>query len=358
MKLHSLPLIAGLALTAFAAAGESHVHWLETRHSFGTIAEEDGLATCTFRLVNDGPEPAAIVAARATCGCTRPKYPTASIAPGDTAVLEVSYDPKARPGRFEKSITVETSATPRKTRLEISGIVVATTETVALRYPVDFGSLRLAHGTLMLGEVTKGQIKTVYADAYNAGNDSLRITVASKPRWADVIPSPEAVSPGEQITLVTYVNSGRCDFYGMMQDTLVLATDEGQFTVPVTITVNEDFTGLDADKMQNAPMSYTDSDFVDLGDISRSGGPVGGSFTLGNVGHDRLEIRRIYSYDDGITVVQPKDSSIKKGKKTTVGVTVDPTQPPAGIINATVTVVTNDPMQPMRSIRIVGRIVE
>ena len=42
--------------------------------------------------MNDGPGDASIVAARATCGCTRPQYTVRSLAPGDTIML-TGYTP-------------------------------------------------------------------------------------------------------------------------------------------------------------------------------------------------------------------------------------------------------------------------
>ena len=49
-----------------------------------------------------------------------------------------------------------------------------------------------------------------------------------------------------------------------------------------------------------------------------------------------------------------KAPAVKKGKSADIGVTVDPSRSPGGLLNATVTVITNDPMQPVQTVRVVG----
>lgn len=93
--LFSLAFIA--SLSAFA-----DVKWQETVYDFGAFSEEMGAVSCDFVFVNNGPDAVAVTAARASCGCTTPKYTRDVVAPGDTGHITVTYDPAGRPGRFEK----------------------------------------------------------------------------------------------------------------------------------------------------------------------------------------------------------------------------------------------------------------
>ena len=358
MKLRNLTI----ALLAMAAAGTpgsasaQQVRWLETTHDFGAFTEETGPVSCEFLMVNDGPGDASIVAARATCGCTRPQYTVRSLAPGDTARLSVSFDPQGRPGRFSKQIYVETSGTPSKQRLDITGVVIGSGETVARRFPVDLGPLKLATRGVMLGEVTKGHLKTAYTEGYNRSADSLRVKVVRKPEWLEVVPSPQTAAPGEQVTLVSYLNSARCPLYGFIEDSVTVEPVPGmQFTLPVTVIINEDFSQLGADGMARAPISVLSSDMVDFGDMDRSAGPVTRSFTIGNSGKSKLHIRRVYSVDPGVDVRVSADT-VGKGKKATVTVTADPAAQKGRIFSAKVIVITDDPLQPVRNVRIAGTV--
>ena len=74
---------------------------------------------------HDGDTPLVIISANATCGCTRPKYPTDPVKPGGKGVIKVTYLPKGRPGEFEKTVKVRTNSKKnKKVVLKISGVVV------------------------------------------------------------------------------------------------------------------------------------------------------------------------------------------------------------------------------------------
>lgn len=353
MKKTFLALIFLLA-TAAAAVAEGRGVWLATKYNFGAFSEESGPATCRFAIVNTGVEPLAIVQAHASCGCTRPVIPSKPIAPGDTAYIEVSYDPQGRPGRFSKDITVETSGEPRKTRLTISGVVIGSGETVARRFPADLGPLKLAHEGIMLGEVNKGRLKTVYVDGYNRSADSLRVKIVRTPSWIDIVPAPEVAPPGEQVTLIAYVNAQKCPLYGLVEDSVTISPAPGlEYTLPMTLLVKEDFSGLSAARMQNAPIAVPSAQIIDYGTVARDGSPVTRTMTLANAGKDKLEVRRVYSTDPGVTV-GIKDMTVKKGKKTVITVTVDPSVQTGALLNSRLNIITNDPMHPTYVVRLVG----
>lgn len=352
-------LIFFICIIAPTAGAQPALRWLETVHDFGAFAENSGAATCTFRFVNDGPGAASIVSARATCGCTQPRYTVSSIAPGDTASVTVSFDPAGRPGRFSKYVYVETSGQPRKQRLEVKGVVIGDAATVEHRYPADFGRLKLAAGGIMMGEAVKGSLKTAYTEGYNRSADSLRIEVTAKPQWLDIIPSPNPVGPGEQITLVSYLNSQTCPLYGLVEDSVTIAAGPGEtFTLPVTAIVNEDFSSMSASDKASAPIAVTSTDILDFGTLSRTATPATLTFTLTNAGRDRLAVRRIYSADPGVKVSYDGPEKIGHRKSGTVTVTLDPALAagPAPYISARLQIITNDYLNPVRAVRIAATV--
>lgn len=342
-------------MAAVAASGQPKAFFPFTKYDFGAFDEESGKVTCEFPIVNVGTEPLAITSARATCGCTSPRYQAEPIAPGDTAYISVAFDPQGRPGRFSKQIYVETNTVPRKTRLDIAGVVIGAGATVSRRYPVDFGPLKLAHNGMMVGEVVKGRLKTVYFEGYNQSADSLKIKVVRKPAYVDIVVAPEVTPPGEQATLIAYVNSAKCPLYGLVEDSVSISPVGGEvYSLPMTVIVNEDFSKLDPDKMAKAPIAVPETETVDFGLVDRAGEPVSRSFTLSNAGKNNLEIRRIYSADPGVTA-KAKAMTVKKGKKTDIEVTVDPSVQTGGLLNSRLVVITNDPLHPSYTIRLVGQ---
>lgn len=350
---HILLIFALMA--AVAASAQPKAFFPFTKYDFGAFDEESGKVTCEFPLVNMGTEPLSILTARATCGCTSPRYPREAIAPGDTAYISVAYDPQGRPGRFNKQIYVETNSVPRKTRLDIHGVVIGAGASVSRRYPVDFGPLKLAHKGMMMGEVVKGRLKTVYFEGYNASADTLHIAVAAKPSYLDIAVAPEASLPGEQVTLIAYLNSAKCPLYGLVEDSVTIAPVPGtSYTLPLTVIVNEDFSKLGPDKMAKAPIVVPATETLDFGTVDHAGAPVTRTLSLSNAGKSTLEIRRIYSADPGVTA-HAKDTSVKKGKKTEITVTIDPAAQTGGLINSRLAVITNDPLHPTYTIRLVGQ---
>lgn len=141
MKLNAFILAAVVALgattsTAFAAESSSataaapekngpQIQFAEKVHNFGYINEKGGPATCDFEFVNTGDAPLVIISATASCGCTRPSYPTEPIAPGKKGKIKVTYLPDTRPGEFDKTIKVRTNAKEsKKITLRIAGTVI------------------------------------------------------------------------------------------------------------------------------------------------------------------------------------------------------------------------------------------
>ena len=93
-------------------------------HDFGTIKEANGPVSCTFEFTNTGDKPLLIIDATASCGCTRPEYPTKPIKPGKKGKIKVTYSPIGRPGAFKKTVKIKTNGKERTTTLRIEGTVI------------------------------------------------------------------------------------------------------------------------------------------------------------------------------------------------------------------------------------------
>lgn len=93
-------------------------------HDFGTIKESDGPVSCTFEFTNTGAKPLLVIDASASCGCTRPEYPTKPIKPGKKGKIKVTFSPVGRPGAFKKTVKIKTNGKERTTTLRITGTVI------------------------------------------------------------------------------------------------------------------------------------------------------------------------------------------------------------------------------------------
>ena len=116
--------ICSVALSGMADEDFAKATFEVKSHDFGTIKESDGPVTCTFEFTNTGNKPLLIIDAVASCGCTRPEYPTKPIKPGKKGKIKVTYSPIGRPGAFKKSVKVKTNGKERATTLRIEGTVI------------------------------------------------------------------------------------------------------------------------------------------------------------------------------------------------------------------------------------------
>lgn len=105
-------------------SGQPAISFTEQQHNFGFIPEKGGPVTHSFEFVNTGDAPLVIISATASCGCTRPTYPTEPIAPGKSGKIKVTYLPEGRPGEFDKTVKVRTNVKEsKKISLRITGTV-------------------------------------------------------------------------------------------------------------------------------------------------------------------------------------------------------------------------------------------
>lgn len=349
-------MIVGIAAVVVAKA-EPEVKFLTETHDFGAFDENDGTVSCDFPFVNVGDEPLVIVAARATCGCTTPHYTKDPVEPGDTGIVTVKYNPTGRPGRFGKKVYVDFNTDIPRHTLLVKGVVIGSSNTLRGRYPVDAGAVKLRNSSILFGDVAKGRSKSAFFELYNATADTISPAWTDLPDGLSVNTSTPHVAPGEQATYTFYFRPIGSDMYGIYTDTLTLRpTPEAEpVSVDMVAIIEEDFSTLTPGQRRDAPHIEVVERMVDFGIVDPADGIITGTFTIRNTGKNSLMLRRIYTTDEGVTVTASTDK-VKKGKSATVTVTVDPLAIPWEIINARISIVTNDPDNPSTVMRAVGQL--
>lgn len=325
--------------------------WLETEHDFGVFEEELGQVTCQMRMVNRSTEPIAISNVRVSCGCTTPEYPRTPILPGDTAIVSITYDANGRPGRFSKKVYVYTD-TQRKT-LTISGVVIGHKSTLKSRYPISAGSLSLSDDHIFVGNLKRNKAKSVFLDAYNITTDTVIPQWIDIPSYLNIITKPQAIPPGEQVTFSFFVNASECPLWGINEAFPRLVVGNDTTSIATSVNVEEDFSKLTPGQRMKAPQIKIMSERVDFALFDRNSQQLSRQFKIKNDGQSTLHIRRLYTGVEGVTATTDK-TEIKKGKEATVTVFVNPDKLPGDILNAYLTIISNDPENSQALIRIVG----
>lgn len=100
----------------------SKVQWLSpTEHDFGDL--KLGVpSSVAFRFKNVSEAPITIDNVRSTCGCTAPDWTEEPIQPGAESAINVEYN-SAKPGYFQKKVTVFFSGQRKAEKLSIEGFV-------------------------------------------------------------------------------------------------------------------------------------------------------------------------------------------------------------------------------------------
>jgi hypothetical protein len=130
-----LPALVGMSFLSAQTAGESKdtpaakqsdkvVTVDKTVFDFGTISEDGGPKGATFMVINKTDAPILITNARKSCGCTSdPVWTKTPIESGKTGTVSMDFDPKGRPGPFDKTVTIFTNSTPDRITVHITGTV-------------------------------------------------------------------------------------------------------------------------------------------------------------------------------------------------------------------------------------------
>lgn len=336
---------------------KAQVKWIEETHNFGAFNEKDGTVSCDMKFVNIGNKPVIINQVHVTCGCTSPSFDKKPIAPGDTGYVTLAYNPTGRPGRFEKRVYVDMNTTPSRYTLYIKGSVVGSPTTLNERYPVEEGPLRLRTASAPFGEVLKGKSKSYFLEIYNSSTDTLIPKWKSIPNFLTTSTEEKPVFPGENSSFVFMLASEMVPEYGLTIDSLVLIPDDVKYrdpiVIPMSVMVQEDFSHLTPGQLKNAPVIEVSETIVNFEEIDPETLSVSRSIDISNQGKDQLIIHRVYSIDKGI-VPEISTNKIKKGKTAQLTVTVHPEQLSSDVVNARVVIISNDPAEPMLSIRISG----
>ncbi|MCM1110548.1 MAG: DUF1573 domain-containing protein [Clostridium sp.] len=353
--------VAAALLVAFPLMTLSalpHIKWDSMNHNFGAFSEDLMEVEYTFRGINDGDETLVIYDVRPNCGCVvADRYSGHEYDPGDSIEIRIVYKADGRPGRFSKKIQIQSNADPQKQTLMISGTVIGADRTVASRYPVDAGKVRMHASTAIIGDIMKGSNGGAYIKCYNNSPDTLRPEVVDKPEYLSAIVEPKVVNPGEMFVISLNLFSSQCPEWGLVTDSLTFRPDQNSPTtvpVAVTATIRENFRKWTPAQLENAPHISLEPAVIDLGRISRDSGPSTYRVKISNTGRNMLNLRRIWSPDPTLSL-RLGDDKVKGGKSTELTVTVDPSLSQSDeLINARITIIANDPDQPTTILRVVG----
>ncbi|WP_321371612.1 DUF1573 domain-containing protein [uncultured Draconibacterium sp.] len=339
------------------AQGNAKIVFEEETHNFGSFKESDGVQKTTFKFTNNGDAPLVLSNVRASCGCTTPKWTREPVAPGETGSIDVSYNPKNRPGSFNKSVTVSSNAENRTVVLRINGKVEPREKTLAEKYPRKIGSLRVKSNYLSFAKIKKGDVVTKELELVNDTDKPVNVGFRTVPKHLKAKAEPETIPANSTGKLIVTYDSEAANTFGFASHRIYLSLDgsnDYKSSVGVSATIEEDFSNLTPEQLANAPVASFNEKSFDFGEM-KQGDKKEHTFSLTNNGKTDLIIRRVRS-SCGCTAVAPSKKVIAAGETAPIKVTFD-SRGKRGRQSKSITVITNDPKTPTSTLRISSNIV-
>lgn len=346
-------LVFGLVvLTSFAVAQKPQIVFENLEHNFGSFKESDGVQTTTFKFTNKGEVPLVLSNVRASCGCTTPKWTREPVPPNGSGEIQVSYDPKNRPGSFNKTVMISSNAENGTTVLRILGRVEERERTLAEQYPREIGSLRVKTNHISFARMTEDETKSQELELVNDTDKPVKVGFRTVPKHLSAKVEPETIPANGKGNLIVTYNAKEADTYGFASHRIYLSVDgsnDYRASVGVSATIEEDFSKLSPQQLSNAPVAKFSSASHDFGEM-KQGDKKDHTFTLTNDGKSELIIRNIRS-SCGCTAVAPSKKVIAPGESVPIKVTFD-SRGKRGRQSKSITVITNDPKTPTSMLRV------
>lgn len=362
-------LLAALAfLGAQAFAQGELIQFDEVEHDFGSQPEEKETLQHEFNFTNISDKPIKLIYVKASCGCTTPTWTKEAIQPGKNGVVKASYGAKNRPGKFNKTVTVRAanvnaggvvdSATAQVKILRIKGDVIPRQKGPADWYPFEDGSLRYSTNHVSFGQLSNADKAEKTITLYNQGAKPVTISSAETQPPKDYVQvsfvdGKKTIAPKDSAKLNVSYDASKVNDWDWQHERVYLNTDdeqEARKTLYLSATIVPHFT--DAEK-QNPPKIKLDKMEHDFGEISESE-PKETKFIFTNTGKAPLKILKTKA-SCGCTATKPAKTELAPGESSEIVVTFNP-KGKKGPQHKQVTIVSNDPSQPVLKLGIKAKI--
>ncbi len=345
------------AVSVAVAQEKPKIVFEKVAHDFGTFKEAAGLQTTTFKFKNEGTAPLILSSVHASCGCTTPKWTRKPVQPNGTGEIQVTYNPKNRPGSFNKTVTVKSNAINASVVLRIKGTVAQREKTLAEKYPRKIGDLRVKTNYLSFARLKQNAVETKELELINDTDKPITVGLRTVPKFLKVTIVPSTIPAKGKGTLSVTYNAKEANTFGFSSNRIYLSLNgskDYKASIGVSATIEEDFSGLTPEQLANAPVvSFTESSF-DFGEM-KQGEKREHTFMMTNKGKSDLIIRRVRT-SCGCTAVAPAKKVIAAGETAPLKVTFN-SRGKHGRQSKSITVITNDPKNPTTVLRITSNVI-
>ncbi|MBS1634648.1 MAG: DUF1573 domain-containing protein [Bacteroidetes bacterium] len=105
------------------AQAQSKLRFTDTKKNFGFVKRGE-LVKMDFSFKNEGTTPLIITECKVECSCTTIEFPKAPIAPGQTGIIQVSFDTKTVYDRQDRTVEIFSNAPGSPHKIRFKGVVL------------------------------------------------------------------------------------------------------------------------------------------------------------------------------------------------------------------------------------------
>ncbi|MCS6790063.1 MAG: DUF1573 domain-containing protein [Bacteroidia bacterium] len=329
----------------------------KTEHDFGEV-EEGPAAVYTFTFKNTGDKPVKLTSVKASCGCTTPSWTQEEVPPGGTGTVQASYDTKGRPGAFLKTITVQHSASETPIVLTIKGSVKSN-KPVEKYTEVD-GGLGWVKRRETFGNVKSTETPSLTFEVKNIVSYPIEFRGLADPKpMFKVSFQPTRLLPGQEGKVVVTLDgkaaraAGWKHQSGFYEFLRIQTTDSSAPEKQLVVNGSYEIV-YTSEELAKAPKAAFSVMEFDGGEVLE-GQMVEYRFIVRNEGKSDLIIESVKA-SCGCTAVEPTEKVLKPGKSTEIVARFD-SKGRSGFQHKTITVETNDPLNPRALLHLKANVV-
>ena len=313
-------------------------------HDFGRIKEEGGRVLYKFKFKNTGKTPIIIERVQSSCGCTTPDWTRSPVLPDKHGFVSAEFDPKERPGAFDKNIKVFTNVEKEPIKLVIKGDVIHKEKSIADMYRYKIGAVRMKSRYLAFARLYNTEKKTLSIPIINDSDKPVKVgfleSVTPKHIKAEV--NPSTLNPKQKGELMITFDASKQNNWGHSTNRLKILVDGDMpagNNLTIAATIVEDFSKLTKEELKNAPIMVFSETVHNFGKI-KHGDIIKHEFKFKNTGKRNLIIRKTKT-SCGCTAVETK-KVIAPGESSSIKATFNSNHK-RGKQNKSITLITNIP---------------
>jgi len=346
-----------LIVSAATAQQSEQLIFNETIHDFGTIDENAGNADFEFTFTNNSGRPINIVSVAASCGCTTPGWSKETVENGKKGFVKASFDPRGRPGYFNKTLTVNTNLNGPSIVLQIKGTV--TNEEMnndVSRLTASSGSLNMRASEINFGKIFINRPAALQEMVlYNSGNKTIRVDSVLAPNYLKV-EIPDSIPQQKRVIMKVTYNAMLRNQYGFLSDKIDIVTNDENVpvkSIPVFATVEEFFLPVSSEDADKIPVMSLETGTIDFGNFNM-GSTVERTIKVRNTGKKELAIRHIQSNCPCMIVSTDKQKA-KPGEEVKITISWK-SEGKHGVQHKAITIYSTDPVNPVQRVALTASI--